>query len=794
MKCSPSLLATAISVSLAAGAAAAEPQQLASPIAKKEIATAVKSDPKQSNPQQATAMAGIEVRASTLSDTTSNVATQQKISSQQLELQQASNLTDMLRDVPGVSVTDIGRFGSAGVNIRGLEGDQISMTVDGMALGESLDPASYANYDFFRVGRGGLDPAALKQVNVLKGADAITTGSGSLAGAVQFITKDPADLLAPGQRAGYARVKAEYNGANDEWMRSAMLAGREQGLEALLVLTRREGHQQQAWSDTDQATGPTRTSADPSDQQSDNILAKLVYQLAPFHQLGLTADLQQNQSLLQNLSRVDSTYLSRIGDDESKRYRYGLQYQHSATTTWYDLLNFRYDHQNSANSGLTTMLVTAVCPSAVSPCLRSEDRSFQQKAQQLRLELEKETQSELWQQQWLYGGSFQQKQVHFSAIDRRYAGNSSTIATIDIDPALVPDTQVTEQALFARGIFTFQPTETQLTLGGRFDQIDYQPQLNQQYQDKTATVQDVSFSALNWQAQLKQPLTAQQSVSLQAGRGFRAPTVEDLYLQTATTTAVEAVSKKTVVLLSNIANPALDEERSLSLELAYQLQLDNLQQKVAIFQNKYSNFIETVQKTQNPTVQYQSCFRGMCSLTTGAIYTQVENSGTATVKGIELEGSWTAAPQWRLQWSGAYQRGELDNGLPMLSIAPMTAALGVGYQLQNLPVRVLLSNKFQQRKKAEDALFAGPQGKIVSRPYLSNSFHTLDLSMQWDLTADLQLSAGFFNLFDKQYYRWERIRMINPSQGAVLGGVLERGIERFSEPGRYGKIGLSYQF
>ncbi len=785
MQFSPSLVATAVSLTLLSWSA----------IASKPTSTAQATTAQATTGQTTKAqLAVVEVRASALQVSPSTLSTQQQLSSQQLELQQASNLTDMLRDIPGVTVTDMGRFGSAGINIRGLEGDQIGMTIDGMALGESLDPASYANYDFFRVGRGGLDPAALKQINVLKGADAITSGSGSLGGAVQFITKDPADLLPQGPRSGYARLKAEYNGAHHEWMQSAILAGREQGLEALLVLTKRNGEHQRAWSDDDHKTGPGRTSADPSEQHSDNLLAKLIYQTAPFHQFGLTADLQQSDSKLNNLSRLDQSYLARTGEDEAYRKRYSLSYQHSDSTALYDLLHFQYDHQHSFNSGLTTMLVTAACPKGVTPCLRSEDRSFRQQARQLRLELEKELQTDQWQQQWLYGASSQQKQVHFSAIDRRYVGTSTTISLLEVDPALVPDSDVKELALFGRGVFTFNQTDTRLTLGGRYDEIDYHPGLTAQYQDKTGTVQEVSFSALSWLAQLTQQLDQQQSISLQAGRGFRAPTVEDLYLQTSTTTAQEAISKKTVTLLSHIANPALEAEHSLALELSYQLQLDNLQQKVAIFQDKYSNLIETVQKLQNPTVQYQSCDRSGCRLTNGSIYTQIDNSGEATVQGLELEGNWLPAPEWRLQWSAAYQQGELANGLPMLSIAPLTAAIGIGYQVPDRPVRLLLNNKFQQGKAAKDARYQDGQGNMISRPYLSNSALLLDLSMQWDLTDDLQLTAGIFNLLDKQYYRWERIRMINPSQAAVLGGVLGNGIERFSEPGRYGKIGLSYRF
>lgn len=798
-----SMLASAISLGICALSVSAQstpvpPTPVSTPTAAASIAGANTASVTTANGSKTASankrLAEVKVQASALTESTSIQSSQQQIGSEQLERQQASNLADMLRYVPGVEVSNIGRFGSTGINIRGLEGDQIAMTVDGMALGETLDPASFASYDFFRVGRGGLDPAALKQLNVLKGADAITVGSGSLAGAVQFVTKDPVDFLPQGSSASYARIKAEYNGSNHEWMKSAILAGREQALEGLLVLTRRDGHETQSYRRYDAATGPARTVADPSEHQNDNLLAKLVYQLAPAHQVGITADIQANDSQLQNLSRQDQVYLFRHGDDSTERQRYSLRYEHSASTLWYDLLNAQYDQQHSKNSGLTTMLMSTGCPQALAPCLRSEDRSFTQDAEQFRLELTKELSSDVLTQQWFYGGTLQQKTVNFSAIDRRYLGQTSQLVTTEVDPALVPDTDVREYALFARNTLSMNANQTQLTLGARYDQLDYQPNLNQAYQDPTNTVKNVDFSAVSWQSQLKQQLDAKQSVTLQVGRGFRAPTVEDLYVQTSTTTAIEAVSKRTVTLLSHIANPDLTAERSLSVELAYQFELDNLRQKVAIFQDKYSNLIETLQIVQNPQTSYQSCFRGMCTISQGAIYTQPANTGEAKVKGIELEGHWLASAHWRLQWSGAYQQGENAKSEPMLSIMPWTAALGVGYDIPNTHGRVLLNSRFQKAKAAADTERLDSRGQLASSPYLSNSAAIFDASLQWDITPQLQLTAGIYNLLDKQYYRWERVRFVNPSPSALFGGVVGNGIERFSEPGRYGKLGLSYVF
>lgn len=793
MKFSLSILALAISFGGAANAAAQAANTAAQPAAAPTQAEQADKKTAAATPANANALATVEVTAAAIIEAPSTLINQTSIQSQQLEQQQATNLTEMLRYVPGVAVTDIGRFGSSGVNIRGLESDQISMTVDGMALGESLDPASFATYDFFRVGRGGLDPAALKNVTVLKGADAISSGSGSLGGAVQFQTKDAADFLPQEGNGAYARLSAQYSGSNREWMQSLIVAGREQGLEALLVFTKRDGHQQHAYGKNDQTVGPARTSADPVTNSSDNLLAKLQYQLRPDHRVGLTADLQRTESFLSNLSRQDATYLARFGDDQSERFRYGLKYEHTAATTAYDLLTLNYDHQNSLNKGLSTMLVTSPCAQNVAPCLRAEDRSFRQKAQQLRLSLDKELLGPALNQQWLYGMSLQQKNVASDFVDRRYLGQSTTLSSVELDPALVPETQVNEYALFARDELQLSDAHTTLVLGARYDKLDYQPTLGPRYQDPTGTVQAVDFAALSWQSQLRYELTPGHTVSAQLGRGFRAPTVEDLYLQTATTTAVEASSKQTVTVLSAIANPALKSERSLNLELAYQLDAETSQHQVALFCDEYNDLIELVQQVQNPGTRYQSCFRGVCTESMGTVYSQTQNIGEVLVHGMEVSGHWQPANAWQLHWSGAYQSGEKANGDPFLSISPWSAVLGVHHQLETVSLQ--LNSRFTQGKRRSDATVTQANGAVVpGSTYLSNSAAVLDLSLQWEVAPQLQLTAGVFNLLDKQYYRWERIRFINQSPGAVLGGVLGNGIERFSEPGRYARVGLAYTF
>src|SRR3546814_13852456 len=106
----------------------------------------------------------------------------------------------------------MGRFGDNGFNIRGIEGDRVAMTIDGLSMAEGLETAR--SYEFFRAGRGGVDIDTLKRVEIVKGADSITAGSGALGGAVVFTTKAPSDYLAADGTATHVDMKIGYTGHN----------------------------------------------------------------------------------------------------------------------------------------------------------------------------------------------------------------------------------------------------------------------------------------------------------------------------------------------------------------------------------------------------------------------------------------------------------------------------------------------------------------------------------------------------------------------------------------------------
>lgn len=125
--------------------------------------------------------------------------TNTEITPEELEFQQANDLSDIFRHIPSVSVG-----GSLGIAqkfyLRGIEDTLINVTVDGAPQTGTL---------FHHIGRVSIEPELLQKVEVQAGAGEATAGAGALGGAVRFKTKEAWDLLAPGEQFG-GYLKANY--------------------------------------------------------------------------------------------------------------------------------------------------------------------------------------------------------------------------------------------------------------------------------------------------------------------------------------------------------------------------------------------------------------------------------------------------------------------------------------------------------------------------------------------------------------------------------------------------------
>lgn len=210
-----------------------------------------------------------------------------------------TDIKDLVRYEPGVSVRSsparfgaasgsTGRDGNAGFNIRGLEGNRVLIQVDGVRLPDAFLFGPQA------VGRGDyVDLGLLKSVEILRGPASALYGSDGVAGAVSFITQDPADLLSGDQALG-ARARVGYASADESTSTGLTLAGRTGAWSAMLAWTGRDGAEQETQG-TDESEDARRTAANPQEVSADSWLGKLVFQPNAAHRFRFTAEQQDRE-------------------------------------------------------------------------------------------------------------------------------------------------------------------------------------------------------------------------------------------------------------------------------------------------------------------------------------------------------------------------------------------------------------------------------------------------------------------------------------------------------------------
>mgnify|MGYP003584022596 FL=1 len=698
------------------------------------------------------------------------------LSASDLRQQGAQSMEDAIRYVPGVEMVDLGRAGFNGFNIRGMEADRVAITLDGLSFPQSMDPGTYQPYEFFRSGRGSVDLEAVKTVEIIKGADAITAGSGALSGAVMFTTKDPADYLKASGNDSFGSVKYGYTGSSDENMGSLTLANRAGRFESLLVYTKRKGHETESWYATTVDTlGPGRRTPDPVDRDSDNLLLKLNFLATGNQTLGVIYERARATNDVDNWTRSDGTgsYFFRSAEDRSDRDRYGLKYTLRAGNVLFDSMDATADYQKNYIQGQTNVLVangTAAtygtrC-SVNAPCSRQEDRWDTQKRHRVALDFDKSVETGGLRHDIVYGAAWQQAKIHWNSVDSRW-GNDGSLFTRDTDPSLWPDTRETNLTAYVRDRVRLLDDRLSLTGGLRYDRYKYTPETSASGNGQSGYVDDgdsvgvSKFSSPTWNLGAEFKFTDTQSLWVQGGRGFRAPGVNDMYGTSSTTEVTRVSDGATVTVPDGRSNPNLEAERSLNLELGWRFQGDRLRAGVSVFRDKYSNFIDTAQFVGDPNTQYSTTVRGVTTVTNGYVYTMPINRGEVEVKGVEAEGMWLLADDWLARVAYSYNEGTDNDDEPLASIIPAKAVGGLTYNAPSRKWSVTANVTHQQRKDPSDygrSVTNGSYGEEVVPVYAykAREYTLLDVFGSYAITDRLQLTAGVYNVFDKEYYLWNR--------------------------------------
>lgn len=118
------------------------------------------------------------------------------VTREQIDRLQPSRLSDVLRDVPGVTTQENQNDPAQAINIRGLQDfGRVNVLVDGARQNFQTSGHS-ANGVFY------LDPELVGGIDITRGPASTIYGSGAIGGVVAFRTRSIDDILAPDERAG----------------------------------------------------------------------------------------------------------------------------------------------------------------------------------------------------------------------------------------------------------------------------------------------------------------------------------------------------------------------------------------------------------------------------------------------------------------------------------------------------------------------------------------------------------------------------------------------------------------
>lgn len=147
---------------------------------------------------------------------------------------------DLVRYTTDVGVADNGRR-LKGFSMRGVEGNRVGISVDGVSLPDFEENSLYARYGNFNNSRLSIDSEMVRSIDIVKGSDSVNMGSGYLGGGVNYRTMNVEDLVFSGKSVG-GLLRSGYASKNREWVNTAGVGFTNDDIDLVLMYSHRQGH------------------------------------------------------------------------------------------------------------------------------------------------------------------------------------------------------------------------------------------------------------------------------------------------------------------------------------------------------------------------------------------------------------------------------------------------------------------------------------------------------------------------------------------------------------------------
>ncbi len=509
------------------------------------------------------------------------------ISKKQIQRQQPKDLKDLLSNQLDVQVNDLQRTrsGNEGINIRGLQGNRVASSIDGIPLPETQENKLLTSLGLDFGGANSVEPTSLRSATVQY------NGSyQSLSGSVDFATLEPTDVIQSGNVGGF--VATGYNSVDKSFYGSIAGAAKNDRYEGLVLTTARFGHETKNQG-TVGGEGTTRTEADPADYKNSYVLVKNAYQINDEHKVKLTVEHQQktkNTELLSgngvSIDRATGTQTTGFTEDENRRTRVSLGHEYQNDQGWLHSANTQLYFQHAQSENYRQRLSSS--------SNRTESGEVKQKTYGMSTNLTSLIETAV-PQVLRYG--FAHHQAEFGS--DLYCNTCSTGLTFDAAATTKQSkTHLYLEDEIALGNVFITPHLGLLHYRSNPSKAGYN-QAAEQYaavESQKETIFLPKFS-LNWKiAPIFEPY-------FQYSKGVKTPSAQQLTSSFGNTVAVGG---RIIRQYAVVGNPNLKAETADNFSLGFKGANDKVQYDIAGYYNRYKNFIDWVSRataTHNPLIQ-----------------------------------------------------------------------------------------------------------------------------------------------------------------------------------------------
>ena len=727
----------------------------------------------------------------TAHEATKKPGTNTEISEQDIRRDGGTNFGTIMRYQPLISASGSisgsssgksswDRGGFTGYNIRGLDANRVSIDIDGMPLPIAqgrVNSVGRAGFGSYGIGRDYIDTYMYNKIDIQSGATSVSNANNALGGSVSFQTKTASYYLYPGKTSFFG-FQNNYDSADRSYHQGLTMAGGDEYLNGILVLSRRDGQQTRNYGDS--------INSYPENWHSNSILAGFGWQMTDEHLINTTID-YNNKTKNSHYDTWDryGKKVESFDKQRSKNNRFNLAIKDQWKPTnisWIDSLTTQLNYQRTNVYDNTD--------------LRHKTKgnfntqtNYNTKAYNFITTLIK---------------SYDNQRIS-AGLNGKWSEDESPF----FSSAKSPNTRVFPDGDYSKP----QADSRSYQLGGFFeDRISFNvndsnnfylvPGVRAVYQNtKPRNLENMSLSKISSSQLGKQyngnsdfkvlpsmafmyDITPDFTAYLQYKRAAQMPNQNQLY--------GSYLAHSNMYVLVGDSN--LKTETSDNFELGLKGQpVSGVTLSSSAFYNKYKNFIAYT--------RYKKDFVGIGN----RIVYQSENRDKAYIYGAELSSEFNIG-KWIEPVNGlsarfaiGYNQGKSkssylgDKYIEMDSIAPMKSTIGLAWDDPNKFYGVAITATFQKGKKAEATSREtyGNDGKPIDKSkddYFRIAGHGIvDLTGYINITKNVKLNGGIYNLTDQKY--WDYL-----SNNKLYSTSDHKYLDMFTAPGRTFQLGLDIDF